>query len=233
MRKSNLPTLSEINGDTFSKVTSVGLPLVVAAITSDNIEAANSIKNIAREMRSEGKVGSEARLRAKLRRRAHPTHPPCSPLSSQFVFSTVDRVTFHEWLKGFDKLKEGEGEESLFINANSLSFQPLLRSLTTDQYFVFDNDKKVYWVKEEGKSLKEFVRDVDEGNAEQSTYSKKKKSGLGEVFQLWKDFLPWSCVVFVPFLLIIWIVMFDEDPGMGEQEQDIAAGQDIAEQEVP
>lgn len=182
VRKSNLPTLSEINGDTYSKVTSVGLPLVVAAIMPGNVEAANSIKNIAREMRSEGK----------------------------YVFSTVDRVIFREWLKGFDKLKEGE-----------------------DQYFIFDNDKKVYWVQEEGKSLKEFVRDVDEGKAEQFTYSRKKKGGLEGVFQLWKDYLPWSCAVFIPFLLIIWVVIFDEDPGMGKPEQDTAAGQDNVKQETP
>mmetsp|Transcript_20526 Transcript_20526/g.43007 ORF Transcript_20526/g.43007 Transcript_20526/m.43007 type:complete len:410 (-) Transcript_20526:30-1259(-) len=182
VRKSNLPTLSEINGDTYSKVTSVGLPLVVAAITPDNVEAANSIKSIAREMRSKGK----------------------------YVFSTVDRVTFREWLKGFEKLKEGE-----------------------DQHFIFDNDKKVYWVQEEGKSLKEFVRDVSEGKAEQFTYSRKKKGGLEGIFQLWKDYLPWSCAVFIPFLLIIWVVVFDEDPGMGEPEQDTAVGQDKEEQETP
>lgn len=160
VKKTNLPTLVQINGETFSKAVGAGLPLMIAAIKADNSEAAGRMLEIARESRSEAK----------------------------YVFATIDRVAFVGWLDGFEEVQKGE-----------------------DQYFVFDNDRKKYWVMEEGKDVTEFLRDVQAGKAKESSYSKGgSQGGFGELVDLFKKYLPWSCIVFVPFLLLIWVVFFDE-----------------------
>jgi hypothetical protein len=160
VKKTNLPTLVQINGDTFGKAVGVGLPLVIAAIKNDNSEESERMLEIARENKSEAK----------------------------FVFATIDRIAFGSWLDGFDDLQKGE-----------------------DQYFVFDNDRKKYWVMEGGKDIKEFLEEVQGGKAKESSYSKGGgQGGFGELIDLFKKYLPWSCLVFVPFLMLIWVIFFDE-----------------------
>jgi len=181
VRKSNFPMLTALNMDTFDTLTEAGLPLVVASIELMNTKAESSVKSVAREFRKEGR----------------------------FLFTTVDRILFREWLETFDMLQQNE-----------------------DQYFIFDNKHEIYCVKGENEDLESFIRDVESGKGvcyrrventmfqemavkfsriygvlEENDVFQRLQDKIVQSFQrIWKKILSRSYLFVVPFLLI-WVVM--------------------------
>jgi len=65
--------------------------------------------------------------------------------TAKFVYAIIDRVTFSDWLSGFPEFDS-----------------------SADGYFVFDNDKKAYWVMEEGgRDLGVWIKDVRDGKVKE------------------------------------------------------------------